>query len=335
MTAEEFACVFFDRWYCENGCPSEIISDRDKLFISKFWRALMKLTRIKHKLLTAYHPQTDGASKCSNKTVIQCLQFHVKWNQQGWARALPKVRFHIMNTINSLTGLTPFMLKMGCSPWLLPPLLPSDSSADEEQAEVSSESAAAHEIINSIEDYTKDAHDALLHAKICQAHEANKSWSADPEFEVSEKVFLATAHCCHEYMQAKDGRVAKFMPHFNRPFEITAAYPESPSYRLLLPPSSKIIPTFHAAQLRCHVPNDDNMFPERAFTAPGPVVTEEGSMEYFIKKILDKRAQGRGHQYLIRWLRYGPEHDLWLPQSELINTETLLKFENTWGREWQ
>jgi hypothetical protein len=27
MTAEEFAGVFFDRWYCENGCPVEIISD--------------------------------------------------------------------------------------------------------------------------------------------------------------------------------------------------------------------------------------------------------------------------------------------------------------------
>ena len=68
MTAEDFAFLFFDRWYCENGCPLEIISDRDKLFISKFWRALMKLAGIDHKLSTAYHPQTDGSSERSNKT---------------------------------------------------------------------------------------------------------------------------------------------------------------------------------------------------------------------------------------------------------------------------
>ena len=44
MTAEEFTSVFFDCWYCENGCPVEIISDHDKLFISKFWWVPMKLT---------------------------------------------------------------------------------------------------------------------------------------------------------------------------------------------------------------------------------------------------------------------------------------------------
>ena len=49
ITAEEFAYLFFDKWYCENGCPVEIISDQDKIFISKFWHALMKLTGINHK----------------------------------------------------------------------------------------------------------------------------------------------------------------------------------------------------------------------------------------------------------------------------------------------
>lgn len=70
MTAEDFANIFFNKWYCKNGCPLEIISDRDKLFISKFWKVLMKLTGIKHKLLTAYHPETDSSSEQTNKMVI-------------------------------------------------------------------------------------------------------------------------------------------------------------------------------------------------------------------------------------------------------------------------
>ena len=36
ITAEDFALLFFTHWYCENGLPSEIISDRDKLFVSRF-----------------------------------------------------------------------------------------------------------------------------------------------------------------------------------------------------------------------------------------------------------------------------------------------------------
>jgi len=35
-TAKEFAFLFFDRWYCENGCPLKIISDQDKVFVSNF-----------------------------------------------------------------------------------------------------------------------------------------------------------------------------------------------------------------------------------------------------------------------------------------------------------
>ena len=40
ITAEDFAYIFFDEWYCKNGCPLEIISNWDKIFISKFWCAL-------------------------------------------------------------------------------------------------------------------------------------------------------------------------------------------------------------------------------------------------------------------------------------------------------
>lgn len=55
-TAQQIAGLFFNRWYCENGCPLEIISDRDKLFISRFWTALMVRSGIKHQMSTSYHP---------------------------------------------------------------------------------------------------------------------------------------------------------------------------------------------------------------------------------------------------------------------------------------
>jgi hypothetical protein len=46
IAADHLASQFFEHWYCENGLPLEIILDRDKLFTSKFWRALHTLTGV-------------------------------------------------------------------------------------------------------------------------------------------------------------------------------------------------------------------------------------------------------------------------------------------------
>ena len=56
----ELAQIFFDEWYCENGLPDEVICDRDKLFVSQFWKMLCTLMGIKLRMSSAYHPQTDG-----------------------------------------------------------------------------------------------------------------------------------------------------------------------------------------------------------------------------------------------------------------------------------
>ena len=86
IMSEELAIIFFNKWYCENGLPLEIISDWDKLFMSKFWGALHKITGAKLKMSSAYCPQSNGTSKWSNKTINQCLQYHVEQNQLGWRR---------------------------------------------------------------------------------------------------------------------------------------------------------------------------------------------------------------------------------------------------------
>lgn len=88
ITAEELATLFFEEWYCENGLPEEIICDRDKLFVSKFWSALTKIAGISMKMTTSFHPEGDGISERSNKTVNQSIRYHVGRNQKGWVRAL-------------------------------------------------------------------------------------------------------------------------------------------------------------------------------------------------------------------------------------------------------
>jgi hypothetical protein len=70
ITGEDFVQLFLDNWVCDNGCPSQIIMDRDSRFISKFWSTLMSLLNIKHIASLSFHLQTDGSSERTNKTVI-------------------------------------------------------------------------------------------------------------------------------------------------------------------------------------------------------------------------------------------------------------------------
>jgi hypothetical protein len=91
MTTEELALSFFNNWYCENSLPLEIVSDCDKLFVSCFWKALHALTGTKIKMSSSFHPETDGASERTNKTINQLLCYHVERNQKGWVKALPLI----------------------------------------------------------------------------------------------------------------------------------------------------------------------------------------------------------------------------------------------------
>ena len=115
ISAEDSTQLFFNHWYCENGLPLEFISDRDKLLVSCVEKTLTKITRVKLGMSTAFHPETDGASEHMNKTVNQCLRYHVARNQKGWVRVLPQVHFTIKNTINKSTGFSPFQLQTGWS----------------------------------------------------------------------------------------------------------------------------------------------------------------------------------------------------------------------------
>ena len=121
LTAEHFTKLFFQHWYCENSLPLEIILDHDKLFLSCFWKELHTLTGIKLKMSIAYHPESDGSSKRTNKTVIQAIQFAVKRDQKSWVKALLNIHFNLMNTRNMSTIFTPFQLCFRKSAQILPP----------------------------------------------------------------------------------------------------------------------------------------------------------------------------------------------------------------------
>jgi hypothetical protein len=72
-----------------------------------------------------------------------------------------------------------------------------------------------------------------------------------------------------------------------------------------------------------YVKNDPTLFPNCEFSWPPVLTMEDGSTEYLICNIVDKRRCGNGFHYLTRWTGYGPEEDYWLSGCELKDTEAL------------
>ena len=319
LTAEELAITFFDSWYCENGLPLNIISDRDKLFISKFWRHLMLLTGVKHKYSSSYHPQSNGASERTNKTVNQCIRFHVERNQTGWAKALPLIRFHIMNTINKSTGFSPFQLRFGRAPRVLPPLLPPPPST-------SSDYVTARAIIEEVSANVAAARDNLMLAKISQAYHSNASRGNTVLYKVGDKVMLSTLNRRKEYKSQDQMRVAKFMPRYDGPYLVVDTHEAASTVTLDIPNAPNIFPTFHTSHIKPFKQNDDSKWPSRTLEKPGPVGGED-SEEFLVDKIIDHKKIGKSNtKYLVRWVGYGPEDDQWISGRDLEDNEALDKY---------
>jgi hypothetical protein len=259
LTANKCTELFFANWYCENRLPRAIGCDCNKLFLSQFWRTLCKLMGVNLKMSLAYHPETDGSSEPTNKTINQCICFHVDRNQKRWVRALPLIRFQIMNTVNASTGYSGFELRMGCSPKMITTWNPTevvDSNPDLKDAV-----SKVSEVLQRLKDNVEEAKDNLLALKFSQAFYANMARGEEEVFEIGEKVMLNTLNRQREYKNGKKGRVAKFMPRFDGLYTIMNIRPKVSTYTLDLPNQPHVFPTFHASQIRRHTSNDDVLFP--------------------------------------------------------------------------
>ena len=84
------------------------MSDRDVLFISKFWKGLQEAMGTQLAMSTAYHPQTDGQTERVNQVLEDMLRACVLDSGKSWEDHMPYVEFTYNNSFQASIGMAPF-----------------------------------------------------------------------------------------------------------------------------------------------------------------------------------------------------------------------------------
>ena len=291
--ATDLAYIFLKIVVSQHGLPDEIISDRDKLFTSKFWKSLMAQLGANHKLSTAFHPQTDGQTERLNQTLEQYLRCYVNNQQDNWVELLPMAQFAYNSARSESTGTSPFFANHGYEP---------EAYRQPRKDEIKAQQALL--LVDKLQGLHRQlATDIEFNSQKSAAY-ANKKRSMGPPLERGDKVYLLRKHI-------KTKRPSTKLD-FKKlgPFEILEKIGPV-NYKLRLPANSRLHPIFHVSLL-------EPAKGETPVAMKTELQPENDPDVYEVEEILDTRTTTRGQQeYLIKWKGYSHTENSWEPTGNL------------------
>ncbi|KAL4583632.1 hypothetical protein LXL04_008212 [Taraxacum kok-saghyz] len=280
-TAVSFATTFLHEIYRLHGIPRTIVSDRDPIFLSQFWKELFKQlgTRLHHS--TTYHPQTDGQTEVVNRCLQGYLRSFASDKPRHWYRFLYLVEFWYNTSHHSGIEITPFQALYGRP-------VPTIHHYTIGQSTMAS-------IDTTLAEHTRLRQ--LLRATLTRTRQrmtdvANRK-RMDKEFKIGDLVFLKLHNYRQQSVEHRSNK--KLSKRYFGPFPILERI-GAVAYRLELPANSKIHPVFHVSLLKQAFGN----IPVGSTPMPTPV--DQAQQLFTPEAIIQQRTSPNGMtKALIKW----------------------------------
>lgn len=130
FTVPSLAPIFLNEVYRLHGAPKTIVSDKDKIFVSQFWKSLFKHLGSTLTFSSSYHPQTDDQTEVLNRCLETYLRCFVSEEPRSWLCFLPLVEYWYNTSFHSAIGMTLFEALYGRKPPTLVPYTSGKSKID-------------------------------------------------------------------------------------------------------------------------------------------------------------------------------------------------------------
>jgi len=113
ISAEGLARLFRDNVWKLHELPESVVSDRGPQFAAELTKELNKILGIETRLLTVFHPQTDGQMERMNQELEQYLRFFVDHRQKDWLEWLASAESVVNNKVHIAMKVSPFIANYG------------------------------------------------------------------------------------------------------------------------------------------------------------------------------------------------------------------------------
>jgi hypothetical protein len=314
ITAPQLAQLFTDNVVRLHGLPECILSDRDPRFTASFWKSFWSGLGTSLAMSTSYHPQTDGQTENSNKTLETILRSTVNFEQTDWDHHLTAAELAVNNSKNATTGYTPFFLVHGYEMRMpldaaIAPLRGADTNATASTTLARWKAALTH------------AHANIEAAQARQARYADTS-RRDAIIRVGDRVLLSTKNI---QLLGDAHRTRKLSARFIGPYTVVRKVGAN-AYELELPAALRIHRVINVSNLKPYVDPSSIVHRPAAHPRPPPEAGDAfGQVEYAVERVLDHRSMSHGRiEYLVLWEGYPPEEASWEPAAFLANSPELV-----------
>ncbi|GJX70027.1 putative reverse transcriptase domain-containing protein [Tanacetum coccineum] len=290
---EKLAQLYLKEIVCKHGVPTSIISDRDSLFTSRFWKSLQEAMGTQLDMSTAYHPETDGQSERTIQTLEDMLRACVIDFGSSWDRHLPLVEFSYNNSYHASIKAAPFEALYGrkCrSPvcW----------------SEVGDSQLTGPEMIRETTEKIVQIKNRLLTARSRQKSYADVR-RKPMEFQVGDMVMLKVSPWKGVIRFGKRGKLS---PRYIGPFKIIERIGPV-AYKLELPDKLRgIHNTFHVSNLKKCLADENLVIPLEEIQLDDKLHFIEEPVEIMDREVKQLK-QSRIPIVKVRWnSRRGPEY---------------------------